>query len=79
MIGIGIGIGIVGAVGALGGLFINLAFRQAFLTAQSGEPAYWSFLVFYLVCAVVTYAVYLRPLPAEATSGTHRRLAYAGV
>ena len=72
-------IGIAGAVGALGGLFINLAFRQAFLTTQSGDPAYWSFLIFYLVCAVVTYTVYLRRLPAEATPGTHRRLAYAGV
>jgi MFS transporter, NNP family, nitrate/nitrite transporter len=72
-------IGIAGAVGALGGLFINLAFRQSFLTTQSGDPAYWSFLVFYLLCAVVTYAVYLRPAPAEATVRTHRRLAYAGV
>ncbi|MEJ3656737.1 nitrate/nitrite transporter [Actinomycetes bacterium KLBMP 9759] len=69
-------IGIAGAIGALGGLFINLAFRQSFLTAQTGAPAYWSFLAFYVVCAVVTYAVYLRPVPAEAT---HPRLAYAGV
>jgi NNP family nitrate/nitrite transporter-like MFS transporter len=67
-------IGIVGAVGALGGLFINLAFRQAFLTANTGDPAYWSFLAFYLVCAVVTFAYYLRAAPAHA-----RRLAYAGV
>jgi NNP family nitrate/nitrite transporter-like MFS transporter len=42
----GAAIGIVGAVGALGGLFINLAFRQAFLTAKTGDPAYWSFLAF---------------------------------
>ena len=67
-------IGIVGAVGALGGLFINLAFRQAFLTANTGDPAYWSFLAFYLVCAVVTFAYYLRAAPAHAP-----RLAYAGV
>ena len=69
-------IGIAGAVGALGGLFINLAFRQSFLTTQSGDPAYFSFLGFYLVCVVVTWVVYLRPAPAEAA---HPRLAYAGV
>jgi NNP family nitrate/nitrite transporter-like MFS transporter len=58
-------IGIAGAVGALGGLFINLAFRQSFMTAQSGDPAFWSFLAFYVVCIAVTYAVYLRPAPAH--------------
>lgn len=70
----GAAIGIVGAVGALGGLFINLAFRQAFLTAKTGDPAYWSFLAFYVVCAAVTFAYYLRPAPADTP-----RLAYAGV
>jgi MFS transporter, NNP family, nitrate/nitrite transporter len=67
-------IGIAGAVGALGGLFINLAFRQAFLSAGSGDPAFWSFLAFYAVCVVVTYVVYLRPAPAA-----HPRAAFAGV
>lgn len=57
-------IGIAGAVGALGGLFINLAFRQSFMTVQSGTPAFWSFLVFYVLCIGVTWAVYLRPRPA---------------
>jgi NNP family nitrate/nitrite transporter-like MFS transporter len=69
-------IGIAGAIGALGGLFINLAFRQSFMTAQTGDPAFWSFLAFYVVCIVVTYVVYLRPVPAEAT---HPRVAYAHV
>jgi MFS transporter, NNP family, nitrate/nitrite transporter len=69
-------IGIAGAIGALGGLFINLAFRQSFMTTQSGDPAFWSFLAFYLVCIAVTYVVYLRPVPAEAA---HPRVAYAGV
>jgi NNP family nitrate/nitrite transporter-like MFS transporter len=69
-------IGIAGAIGALGGLFINLAFRQSFMTAQSGDPAFWSFLAFYVVCIAVTYVVYLRPVPAEAT---HPRVAYAHV
>lgn len=57
-------IGIAGAVGALGGLFINLAFRQSFMTVQSGTPAFWGFLAFYVLCIGVTWAVYLRPRPA---------------
>jgi MFS transporter, NNP family, nitrate/nitrite transporter len=69
-------IGIAGAVGALGGLFINLAFRQSFLATKSGDAAFWAFLVFYIVCVVVTYVVYMRPAPAEAKSP---RLAYVGV
>ena len=70
-------IGIAGAIGAMGGLFINVAFRQSFLTAQSGIPAFWSFLIFYGVCVAVTYLIYLRPAPVAASE--HPRLAYAGV
>ncbi|HEU0088909.1 MAG TPA: MFS transporter, partial [Pseudonocardiaceae bacterium] len=70
-------IGIAGGIGALGGVFINVAFRQAFLTEKSGVPAFWSFLAFYAVCVAVTYVVYLRRAPAEVTE--HPRLAYAGV
>ncbi|RZT84122.1 NNP family nitrate/nitrite transporter-like MFS transporter [Pseudonocardia sediminis] len=62
-------IGIVGAVGALGGLFINLAFRESFMVAKTGAPAFWSFLAFYVVCLVVTWAVYLRPERAGADRG----------
>ena len=69
-------IGIVGAIGAMGGLFINLAFRESFLTAKSGDPAFWSFLAFYVVCTAVTYVVYLRPAAAAITSAP---LAHAGV
>jgi len=69
-------IGIAGAVGALGGLFINLAFRQSFLTSRTGDAAFWAFLAFYVVCTIVTWVVYLRPAPVETKSP---RLAYAGV
>ena len=69
-------IGLAGAVGALGGLLINLAFRQSFLVTKSGDAAFWSFLVFYGVCVTVTYLVYLRPVPATRPT---TRLAYAGV
>jgi NNP family nitrate/nitrite transporter-like MFS transporter len=71
-------IGIAGAVGALGGVLINVAFRQSFLTTKSGDSAFWFFLAFYAVCVVVTYAVYLRRAPATELKHA-RRLAYAGV
>jgi NNP family nitrate/nitrite transporter-like MFS transporter len=69
-------IGIAGSIGALGGLFINLAFRQSFLTTKSGDAAFWGFLAFYGLCVAVTYAVYLRPVPAAQPT---TRLAYARV
>lgn len=69
-------IGIVGAVGAFGGVLINLAFRESFLAAKTGAPAFWSFLVFYLLCMAVTWAVYLRSEPVGADRGD---VAYARV
>ncbi|MFF9786826.1 MFS transporter [Streptomyces sp. SID8375] len=57
----GAAMGLIGAVGALGGLAINLAFRQSFLVAGSGTPAFVSFLGCYVVCGAVTWTVYLRP------------------
>jgi len=71
-------IGIAGSIGAMGGLLINLAFRQSFLTTKSGIPAFWSFLGFYAACVLVTYVVYLRRAPTAVTSG-QPSLAYAGV
>lgn len=56
----GASMGLIGAVGALGGVGINLSFRESFLSAHSGTPAFVSFLVFYAACFVVTWAVYLR-------------------
>ncbi|MCZ2828070.1 NarK/NasA family nitrate transporter [Modestobacter sp. VKM Ac-2986] len=54
-------IGIAGAVGAFGGVLVNLAFRQSFLETRTGDSAYLAFIAFYVVCVVVTWAVYLRP------------------
>ncbi|MFJ9522147.1 nitrate/nitrite transporter [Kitasatospora sp. NPDC101801] len=56
----GAAVGVIGAVGALGGLFINLAFRQSFLVAKTGTPAFASFLGAYGICFALTWAVYLR-------------------
>ncbi|GEL25508.1 MFS transporter [Pseudonocardia sulfidoxydans NBRC 16205] len=64
----GAAIGLIAAVGALGGLLINLAFRQSFAATKSGAPAFWVFFAFYLVCTVVTVVVYLRA-PARAAAG----------
>jgi NNP family nitrate/nitrite transporter-like MFS transporter len=54
-------IGFAGAVGAFGGVMVNLAFRQSFLTTHTGNAAYVAFLSFYGVCFIVTYAAYVRP------------------
>jgi NNP family nitrate/nitrite transporter-like MFS transporter len=54
-------IGVAGAVGAFGGVLVNIAFRQSFLHTGTGDAAYVSFLAFYAVCFVLTWAVYLRP------------------
>ncbi|MBV8541887.1 MAG: NarK/NasA family nitrate transporter [Pseudonocardiales bacterium] len=61
-------IGIAGAIGAMGGLLINLAFRESFLTTKSGIPAFWSFLIVYAVCILVTYVAYLRRAPVAVRS-----------
>ena len=54
-------IGLAGAIGALGGVLVNLAFRQSFLTLKNGDGAYLAFLCFYAVCFAVTWAVFIRP------------------
>jgi NNP family nitrate/nitrite transporter-like MFS transporter len=54
-------IGFAGAVGALGGVFVNLVLRASYVSpAKSATNAFWVFLAFYLVCAAVTWAVFLR-------------------
>jgi NNP family nitrate/nitrite transporter-like MFS transporter len=53
-------IGIAGAVGAFGGVLVNVAFRQSFLAYHTGDGAYLAFIACYLVCCAVTWAGYLR-------------------
>jgi NNP family nitrate/nitrite transporter-like MFS transporter len=68
-------LGIIGAVGALGGFLIPIAFSSPWvddpLSATKG--AFAVFACFYVACALVTVAVYLRR-PARA-----RALATAGI
>ncbi|MEU4133446.1 nitrate/nitrite transporter [Streptomyces wuyuanensis] len=79
----GASMGLIGAVGALGGLAINLAFRQSFLTAGTGTGAFVAFLACYAVCFTVTWAVYLRrPAPTAAPAASAEKkpqLSYAEV
>ena len=56
-------IGLAGAIGALGGVMVNLAFRQSFLTLKNGDGAYIAFIAFYAVCCLVTWAVFMRQRP----------------
>ncbi|MGW3469896.1 nitrate/nitrite transporter [Saccharopolyspora sp. NPDC000995] len=72
-------IGIAGAIGALGGVGINLAFRSSYGgEAANGDAALTTFLVYYVVCGILTWAVYVRgalkktaaaqPFPAQQSS-----------
>jgi NNP family nitrate/nitrite transporter-like MFS transporter len=56
-------IGLAGAIGAFGGVLVNLAFRQSFLTYHDADAAYLAFIAFYVLCVLVTWTVYLRPSP----------------
>jgi MFS transporter, NNP family, nitrate/nitrite transporter len=53
-------IGIAGAIGAFGGVLVNVAFRQSFLSSGTGNAAYVAFIAYYVLCAALTWAVYLR-------------------
>lgn len=54
-------IGIAGAIGALGGVGINIVLRASYLSpAKSATTAFWVFLAFYLLCAAITWFVYVR-------------------
>ena len=54
-----------GAIGALGGVMVNLAFRQSFLTLKNGDGAYVAFIAFYIVCCLITWAVFIRQRPGR--------------
>jgi NNP family nitrate/nitrite transporter-like MFS transporter len=65
-------IGFAGAIGALGGVFINIALRVSYVgAAKSATNAFWVFLAFYVVCAIVTWFVFLRLQSVRAVTGEH--------
>jgi NNP family nitrate/nitrite transporter-like MFS transporter len=53
-------IGFCAAVGALGGVGINLALRESYLSSGTETSAYWLFLAFYVAAAVLTWMMYVR-------------------
>lgn len=53
-------IGFCSAVGALGGVGINLALRESYLTTGTETFAYWTFLGSYVVAALLTWMMYVR-------------------
>lgn len=71
-------IGFAGAVGALGGVGINLALRQSYLSSGSATAAFWIFLAFYVLASVVTWMRYVRrPVATQVTVGESQRHASA--
>ena len=71
-------IAIAGTIGGLGGVAINLAFRQSYQSTGTARPALIGFLAFYAVCVAVTALAARRqaeqiktataPVTAEATA-----------
>ena len=63
-------IGFAGAIGALGGVFINVVLRASYVgAAKSATNAFWVFMAFYVVCGIVTWFVFLRIQTARAGAG----------
>lgn len=63
-------IGFAGATGALGGVFINVVLRASYVSdAKSATNAFWVFLGFYVICAIVTWFVFLRMQTSRAGAG----------
>ena len=65
-------IAFAGTVGGLGGVGINLAFRQSYMQAHTARPAFIGFLACYAVCAAVTALARRReataPVPVQAAA-----------
>ncbi len=53
-------IGFAGAIGALGGVGINLVLRQSYLTSGSATTACCIFVAFYVVASMLTWFRYVR-------------------
>jgi NNP family nitrate/nitrite transporter-like MFS transporter len=64
-------IGIAGAIGGLGGVGVNIALRASYLSAaKSATMAFWVFLGFYVLCAVITWFAYVRTPRTAGIIGT---------
>jgi MFS transporter, NNP family, nitrate/nitrite transporter len=73
-------IGFAGAVGALGGVAINLALRQSYASTGEETAAFWIFLAFYVVASILTWVMYVRrPVTAPAVPGSESQPAQVRV
>ncbi|WP_243858790.1 NarK/NasA family nitrate transporter [Mycobacterium sp. DL440] len=71
-------IGFAGAIGALGGVGINLALRQSYLSSGSATAAFWIFLAFYVLASACTWFRYVRrPAATGVTTAPEDRHASA--
>nr|WP_232078840.1 nitrate/nitrite transporter [Mycobacterium florentinum]BBX81622.1 MFS transporter [Mycobacterium florentinum] len=66
----GIVIGVVAGVGSLGGVGINVALRQSYVSTGTMTSAFWIFLAVYIAAALLTWVRYVRrPLSMSANTG----------
>ena len=63
-------IGLAGALGGRGGVGINLVLRASYKSNQSATVAFWIFMAFYVVAAVITWAFYVRRQTVLSTETT---------
>jgi NNP family nitrate/nitrite transporter-like MFS transporter len=56
----GVVIGFVAGLGSLGGVGINLALRQSYLSTGSETCAFWIFMAYYAAAALLTWTAYAR-------------------
>jgi MFS transporter, NNP family, nitrate/nitrite transporter len=69
-------IGFAGALGALGGVAINLALRESYASTGEETPAFWIFLAFYIAASILTWVMYVRqPVSAPVVSGSETEYA----
>ena len=64
----GIVIGVVAGVGTLGGVGINLALRQSYVSTGTMTSAFWVFMSFYVFAAALTWITYVRTDARDAAS-----------
>ncbi len=70
-------IGFAGAVGALGGVGVNLALRQSYSSNGTATSAFWVFVGFYIAASMLTWLIYVRrPLTAATGTAAPAGLAY---
>jgi len=66
----GVAIGFVAAFGALGGVGINLALRESYVTTGTGTSAFFTFMLCYAGAALLTWKKYVRrPAISLASDG----------